>query len=123
MSVIIEGMDIPSGCLDCRFFQGASGACIASHYQRIEIDDIHERPKDCPLRPLSTPCGPVTLAEKLVPVDISETKEPCFWCKRKSREWDVIRNGSVFRCNDQDVGPYVPDELVNYCFHCGRKFK
>lgn len=122
MSVIIEGMDIPSGCLDCRFFQGASGACIASHYQRIEIDDIHERPNDCPLRPLSNARPTLKDIAKMMKDDL-ETKEPCFWCKRKSREWDVIRNGSVFRCNDQDVGPYVPDELVNYCFHCGRKFK
>lgn len=113
MSVIIEGMDLPSDCFKCNFCID-SGECAALDPGTFVCDYDDKRPEFCPLRPLSTPCGPVTLSEKLVPIDISETKEPCPWCENGSDDWGVI---------DEDFGQHVPDKLVNYCFHCGRKLK
>lgn len=117
MSVIVENMDLPSGCLDCRYFQGAGSACIALKYHRITIDDIHERPKNCPLRPLSNARPALEDIAKMMKDDLEKDDSvinTCPWCNDKKLYWVIY---------DKQIESAVSDKLIHYCFRCGRKLK
>ena len=48
MNVIIEGWDIPSGCINCHFFSGQG--CKITKKLFDNLFNIAVRPKSCPLR-------------------------------------------------------------------------
>lgn len=57
MSAIIENMEMPKNCYDCRFVCDSFGSCDLTDekipdYKFFPVDDELERPNWCPLKEL-----------------------------------------------------------------------
>ena len=47
MSVVIKGMELPDGCLNCKLFNGTG--CMATMTMFPKWMNVAVRPKDCPM--------------------------------------------------------------------------
>lgn len=47
MSVVIKGMELPDGCLNCKLFNGTG--CMATMIMFPKWMNVAVRPKDCPM--------------------------------------------------------------------------
>ena len=109
MSIIVKGMDMPTGCRECLFnnfgtmsgetYCGVNGVTLAKKFEVINFDG---RPEWCPLIALPDKHGDLIDRQKLIE-DNKHLEYPTDGKYRRDRAWAVGFNAGARHCNEHAV--------------------
>lgn len=95
MSVVIKGMELPDGCLNCKLFNGTG--CMATMTMFPKWMNVAARPKDCPMSDCTEDAissePSISMAKIINAISRSMTCDICpYPCKAKGKS-------SMANCN------------------------
>lgn len=109
MSVVILGMEMPSGCADCIFKYVMFRPLVRCDFQArklLEIDGTGKLP-NCPLRPLPDHHG------RLIDADVLENEMFELWKKNEISNSDWIGFREILKDQETVLDIEIKDRRVN----------